>query len=139
MARSGRPGPVDLSLPSDLLDEEVGGDSVAGPAGRKGRPGSPRMRVSPIPRSAALQAATRPVILAGPHLSSREGRTPLAELEQATGVPAVVIESPRGAADATIGAFAGIMRGRPRRAPGKGARLHGALAGAAGGRQGRHS
>ena len=57
-----------------------------------------------------LQAAARPVILAGPHLSSRQGRALLAELEQATRVPAVVLESPRGVADATIGAFSDIMR-----------------------------
>jgi acetolactate synthase-1/2/3 large subunit len=34
----------------------------------------------------------------------------LAELEDATRVPAVVLESPRGVADATIGAFSEVMR-----------------------------
>ena len=34
----------------------------------------------------------------------------LAELEQATRVPAVVLESPRGVADATIGAFSDAIR-----------------------------
>jgi len=58
----------------------------------------------------ALQAAARPIIVAGPHLSSRGGRTVLAQLEQATRVPVVVLESPRGVADATIGAFAGLLR-----------------------------
>jgi acetolactate synthase I/II/III large subunit len=59
---------------------------------------------------AALQKASRPIILAGPHMSSRWGRTLLGELEQATGVPTVVLDSPRGVADATIGGFADIMR-----------------------------
>ena len=110
IARSGRPGPVHLSLPSDLLDEEVGSGLVAWPqAGSRPSVVALHEGIADTVLS-ALQAAARPVILAGPHLSSREGRTLLAELEQATGVPAVVIESPRGAADATIGAFAGIMR-----------------------------
>jgi acetolactate synthase I/II/III large subunit len=43
-------------------------------------------------------------------MSSRQGRTLLAELERATLVPAVVLDSPRGVADATIGGFADIMR-----------------------------
>jgi acetolactate synthase-1/2/3 large subunit len=57
-----------------------------------------------------MQAATKPVILAGPHLSSRQGRSLLAELEHITAVPTVVLESPRGVGDATIGAFADILR-----------------------------
>ena len=55
-------------------------------------------------------AAARPVILAGPRSTSRQGRALLAELERATGVPAVVLDSPRGVVDATIGAFSEIMR-----------------------------
>src|SRR5215212_2475249 len=97
IARSGRPGPVHLSLPSDLLDEEVGSDLVSWPqAGSRPSAVALHEGVADAVLS-ALQAAARPVILAGPHLSSREGRTLLAELEQATGVPAVVLESPRGA------------------------------------------
>src|SRR5262249_7839246 len=114
LARSGRPGPVHVSLPSDLLDKDIRRDLVTWPQSR------PKVGVAlhegiADTVLAALQAAERPVILAGPHLSSpslssREGRTLLGELEQATHVPAVVLESPRGAVDATIGAFADIMR-----------------------------
>lgn len=104
LARSDRPGPVHVSLPSDLLDEDIRRDLVSWPQSRA-KVGMALHEGIADTVLAALQAAERPVILAGPHLSSREGRTLLAELEQATQVPAVVLESPRGVVDATIGAF----------------------------------
>src|SRR5262249_58371040 len=58
----------------------------------------------------AIAAAARPVILAGPLLSSASGRALLGRLEAATQVPAVVLESPRGLADATLGAFPDLIR-----------------------------
>ena len=109
IARSGRPGPVHLSLPSDLLDEAVAGDLVAWPQPQRASGAALHEGIADAVL-AELRAAARPVILAGPHLSSRQGRALLAELEQATRVPAVVLESPRGVADATIGAFSDIMR-----------------------------
>ena len=109
MARSGRPGPVHLSLPSDLLDEAVSGDLISWPEPKRGLGVALHEGIADAVL-VALQSAARPVILAGPHLSSRQGRALLAELEQATRVPAVVLESPRGVADATIGAFSEAMR-----------------------------
>src|SRR5262249_15244750 len=95
IAGSGRPGPVHVSLPSALLDGEVRRDQVPWPEVR------PKVGVALHEGVAdtvleALQAAERPVILAGPRLSRREYRTLLCELEEATHVPAVVLESPRG-------------------------------------------
>ena len=109
IARSGRPGPVHLSLPSDLLDEAVSGDLISWPESQRGLGVALHEGIADAVL-AALHAAVRPVILAGPHLSSRQGRALLAELEQATRVPAVVLESPRGVADATIGAFSDAIR-----------------------------
>ena len=109
MARSGRPGPVHLSLPSDLLDEAISGDLISWPEPQRGLGVALHEGIADAVL-VALQSAARPVILAGPHLSSRQGRALLAELEQATRVPAVVLESPRGVADATIGAFSEVMR-----------------------------
>ena len=109
IARSGRPGPVHLSLPSDLLDEAVSGDLISWPEPQRGLGVALHEGIADAVL-AALHAAVRPVILAGPHLSSRQGRALLAELEQATRVPAVVLESPRGVADATIGAFSDAIR-----------------------------
>jgi thiamine pyrophosphate-dependent acetolactate synthase large subunit-like protein len=109
ISRSGRPGPVHLSLPSDVLDEVVSANHIAWPeAQRRVVVALPEIVADAV--LTALRLAARPVILAGPHFSSRQGHTLLSELEQATGVPTVVLESPRGVADATIGAFSDIMR-----------------------------
>ncbi|MGD9805371.1 MAG: thiamine pyrophosphate-binding protein [Hyphomicrobiaceae bacterium] len=112
IAKSGRPGPVHLSLPSDLLDETVESNAVRWPDAKS--VGDPVQ--IPLGNGAAdailaeIAAAKRPVILAGPHLSSRKGRELLKRLEQATGAPAAVIESPRGANDATLGAFGDVVK-----------------------------
>ncbi len=112
IAKSGRPGPVHLSLPSDLLDETVEANAIRWPdAGKVAHP--QQIAMTPGAADAVLAAmagAKRPVILAGPHLSSRKGRELLARLEKATGAPAAVIESPRGANDATLGAFGDVVK-----------------------------
>ncbi len=112
IAKSGRPGPVHLSLPSDLLDETVEANAIRWPdAGQVAHPQQIAMADGAADAVlAAMAAAKRPVILAGPHLSSRKGRDLLARLEQATGAPAAVIESPRGANDATLGAFGDVVK-----------------------------
>lgn len=111
IASSGRPGPVHLSLPSDLLDEDVPVDQIRWPDSADAT--SPAIPLSPALADAvlaAVAAAKRPVILAGPQLSSRPGRQLLVRLEEATGAPSAVIESPRGTNDATIGAFSAVMK-----------------------------
>ena len=42
--------------------------------------------------------------------SNANGRAMLARLEAATGAPAVIMESPRGIADATLGAFPDVIK-----------------------------
>ena len=112
IAKSGRPGPVHLSLPSDLLDEKVEANAIRWPDADKVR-NPARIGLAAGAADAVLEAmaaAKRPVILAGPYLSSRKGRDLLMRLEQATGAPAAVIESPRGANDATLGAFGDVVK-----------------------------
>ena len=110
IAASGRPGPVHLSLPSDLLDEGVEQNRVRWPdaAAKPTTVGLSDIAAEAV--LATMKAARRPVILAGPHLSSRRGRELLARLEAATGVPTAVVESPRGANDATLGAFGDVLK-----------------------------
>jgi acetolactate synthase-1/2/3 large subunit len=57
-----------------------------------------------------LARAERPLILAGPAMGDRDGRTLLRALADATGVPAIVMESPRGINDPSLGAFAEVFR-----------------------------
>ena len=111
IAVSGRPGPVHLSLPSDVLDHRVDGDSVIWPAASE-------FSAAPIGLSdaaadvvhALIASAKRPLVLAGPQLATRDGHALLARIEAATNVPTCVMESARGMADATIGAFSQAMR-----------------------------
>src|SRR5205085_6173237 len=59
---------------------------------------------------AAIAAAARPIIFAGPQLSNVSGSALLGRLEAATKTPALILESPRGIADATLGAFSDLVR-----------------------------
>jgi acetolactate synthase-1/2/3 large subunit len=95
---------VHVSLPSDLLEARVEESAVVWPEP------SAALRL-PLSSEAAgavasaIAGAKRPIIIAGPQLSNIAGRALLAKLEAATGAPAVIMESPRGFADATLGAF----------------------------------
>jgi acetolactate synthase I/II/III large subunit len=110
IAMYGRPGPVHVSLPSDLLDGEIEADAVSWPdmSTATARPDiAPAIADSVL---AAIAAAERPIILAPPQLSNMEGRTLLRELETATNTPAAILESPRGVADAGLGAFSDLIK-----------------------------
>ena len=111
IATSGRPGPVHLSLPSDLLEERVESNAIVWPDAQRAGAAAPAL-AEPVADAvlAAIARAERPLILAGPALSSVSGRVLIGRLEAATKAPAVIMESPRGIADATLGAFADLVR-----------------------------
>jgi acetolactate synthase-1/2/3 large subunit len=108
-ARSGRPGPVHVSLPFDVLEARVAPNAIV-----PTRPAQPV--VQRLDESAAdtvraeLARAHRPLILAGPALASGPGRAAQAHLAAALGVPVVCMESPRGINDPALGAFADVLR-----------------------------
>jgi len=107
ISRQGRPGPVHVSLPSDLLDQEVDLDNILWPDANA----SPEsLDIAPEIADGVLNAigsAKRPIIFAPPALSNVSGRRLLKQLEDSTNAPVVILESPRGVADATLGAFPG--------------------------------
>ncbi|HXW39713.1 MAG TPA: thiamine pyrophosphate-dependent enzyme [Xanthobacteraceae bacterium] len=109
IALSGRRGPVHVSLPSDLLDARSDEKAVTWPtigaAKRKALGDADCAKVLSL-----LAAAKRPIIFAGPQLSNEAGRDLLADVETATGVPSVILESPRGLADATLGALPDLAK-----------------------------
>ena len=97
-ARSGRPGPVHLSVPNDVLDAFT--DASLPPqsafvAVEKPDPANVDAALS------ALADAKCPLILTG--------RIRSAELEEITGIPVIAMESPRGVNDPSLGRLAQIL------------------------------
>jgi len=110
IATTGRPGPVHVSLPSDLLDAHVESNAIAWPQ----KTTAPRV-ISLADAAAdaildAIAAAKRPVLVPGPQFAHTGGRARVARLEEATGAPAVIMESVRGLRDATLGAYADVLK-----------------------------
>jgi len=108
IARSGRPGPVHLSLPSDALEQDV--SRVTALSAQDFEP-----QAQPLEAGVAkdiwarLSKAQRPIIVAGPACMTRRGRPLLQALQAACGIPVVGTESPRGVADPALGAFAQML------------------------------
>ncbi|HZZ94715.1 MAG TPA: thiamine pyrophosphate-binding protein [Usitatibacter sp.] len=104
LAASGRAGPVHVSLPQDVLEAGAPDDDAAYAA----RP-APAATFDAAAFLAPMQRARRPLILCGPSCMSHEGRARMRALEEASGIPVVGMESPRGIADPALGAFAQLL------------------------------
>jgi len=140
VAKRGRPGPVHLSLPVDLLEAEIGpraNAAIAAPGATNelvapdgavaeigpranaaiAAPGvtnelvAPDGAIAPMDRGliSPLPRTSRPLILCGPACMRGRGRALMAALEKASGIPVVGMESPRGVADPSLGAFAQVL------------------------------
>jgi acetolactate synthase-1/2/3 large subunit len=105
MAKTGRPGPVHLSLPSDLLEA---GAQPELPAREDFFPATVFPTVNEEILD-VLQKARKPLVIAGPALGNARGRAMLRQFEQATRVPAIVMESPRGVNDPCLGLLAEVL------------------------------
>lgn len=109
-ARSGRPGPVHISLPFDMLEARVEETASLWPEAAAFAP-------VPMPLGSAaadailaeIAAAKRPLVLAGPTSCTPVGRLRLSALAEATGAPVLGLESPRGINDPSLGAFAQVL------------------------------
>lgn len=108
IACEGRPGPVHLSLPDDLLNAVL-------EDARLPEPEAFQPRRLPLPEFAArefaeaLMAAQRPLILTGPASATAAYGAMADELEAATGIPVITMESPRGINEPALGAFAEVL------------------------------
>ena len=94
VAKSGRPGPVHLSVPNDVLDAVV--EAEIPPLAVESEP-------QEVPPEAleALASAERPLVITG--------RLGAPGLEELTGVPVVAMESPRGVNDPSLGRLAKVL------------------------------
>jgi acetolactate synthase-1/2/3 large subunit len=107
IAASGRPGPVHVSLPGDLLEAKVS-ESQGAP---------PPMRTDPARAPDALlrrmldvlSDAKRPLILLGPAMARTRRRKSVDRFSELTGIPALVMESPRGVNDPALHAATGCL------------------------------
>lgn len=109
-ARSGRPGPVHLSLPFDLLEQRVADGAGLWPQAASSQ--AVPMGLAAAQATQALReirAAARPLLLCGPALCGARSAGLVARLEQAVGVPVACMESPRGINDPGLGAFAEVL------------------------------
>lgn len=107
IARSGRPGPVHVSLPFDLLEATVA-DAVAVPDAAY-RPQTQPLADAEIQEALAeIGRAQRPLILVGPVMAN--ARALRERLASATGAPVVCMESPRGVSDPCLGAYAEVLK-----------------------------
>jgi acetolactate synthase-1/2/3 large subunit len=110
VARSGRPGPVHLSLPFDVLEAKVADGEQKLASAADFAP-----QANPLPQGAAdtllalAAKAARPLFLLGPVMSQAPLAALVKRLAEASGVPALCMESPRGVNDPALGAFAGVL------------------------------
>jgi acetolactate synthase-1/2/3 large subunit len=107
IAASGRPGPVHLSLPFDLLETRVDASQAAG--------GIAKTQPTPLGSAAAdavralIKQAKRPLVLVGPVMSNGRAHAVREKLAEAAAVPVLCMESPRGLNDPALGAVAEVV------------------------------
>jgi acetolactate synthase-1/2/3 large subunit len=94
LACSGRPGPVHLSVPNDVLDATT--ESALPHAGHF------KIEEPSAELPEALLAAKRPLVIAGP-AAMRKGIA-------VTGIPVIGMESPRGVNDPSLGRLADVLK-----------------------------
>src|SRR6201996_6427078 len=104
IATAGRPGPVHLSLPSDVLDATVPADAVVWPTEADFT--APAVALNEASADAILgllATAKRPLVIGAPGLATRPGRALLHRIEATLHIPTCLSEGPRGFNDASLG------------------------------------
>ncbi|MDO8713465.1 MAG: thiamine pyrophosphate-binding protein [Polynucleobacter sp.] len=109
IAKSGRPGPVHLSLPMDVLEAaQIDGTVIPSVTSYEAeRTLSPASEMQDFITKLIL--ANRPLVLSGPSMQSKNGKVKLCELENSLGIPVIGMESPRGIGDPSLGSFSEVL------------------------------
>lgn len=109
VAKSGRPGPVHMALPFDLVTTDVSDDVVLNSSAfAKERTSLSEGDVLLITQ--VLAVAKRPLVICGPMLNETRSGERLHSLSEALDLPVVVMESPRGIKDPALGNIAQALK-----------------------------
>jgi len=108
IARSGRPGPVHIALPFDVIEADTPSTQLPVPLAFARVPqqmgeGDARLIVQ------AIASARKPVVLVGPALNRSRTGDLLDRLADALGTAVLPMESPRGLKDPSLGAVADML------------------------------
>ena len=110
LSTSGRPGPVHLSIPFDVLEARSMQADAPGSLSRFGGTASEAISAEMTEQMLDMLAdAERPLVLAGPSMCRGHAWNALDSFCRATGVPVVGMESPRGVNDPSLGAVAELL------------------------------
>ncbi len=108
-ATSGRPGPVHIALPFDVVEQDAG-DAKVPPAGEFVRDTIALREGDARLIGQAIAAAAKPVILCGPVMNATRNGTLTSRLSEAHDVPVIAMESPRGLKDPSLGAIGEVLK-----------------------------
>ncbi|MCC6178767.1 MAG: thiamine pyrophosphate-binding protein [Chloroflexi bacterium] len=110
-ALDGTPGPVHITLPFDILQATLDDAETALPAPSDYLPAPQRADDAAITQAVAMLAeARRPLILASPAASRGAAAEHLRQVYEVAGIPAFVVESPRGLTDPSLHGLAPEFR-----------------------------
>lgn len=105
LARSGRPGPVHVALPFDVVQAEV--NLKAEPTHHQFEPDVIATGSDVLSKiTNALQKANYPLLLLGPALNRALSTSELANINSVANTPIIPMESPRGLNDPSLGSIA---------------------------------
>ncbi|MGR3755692.1 MAG: thiamine pyrophosphate-binding protein [Tranquillimonas sp.] len=108
VAASGRPGPVHVALPFDVVQQAAEG--AAGPGPDAFAPAGIDLDPAAVAQIlGAVARADRPVVLCGPLLNPTRGGSVTSDLAGALDLPVVAMESPRGLNDPSLGAVRQVL------------------------------
>ncbi len=107
-AQAGRPGPVHIALPHDLLNAAT--DSSLIPASSDFVPAKRGLSSNAAAEVIKLLAGSlRPLILTGPQLSPSRNKYLHQQVAEVLNVPFITMENPRGLSDPYLGAISNVM------------------------------
>jgi acetolactate synthase-1/2/3 large subunit len=110
LAATGRPGPVHVSLPVDLLEQTIANKQLRRITKADLELHAPPPMPEVVDKAIShLRAATKPLMICGPAMCTERGRKTMREAADSLDVPVIGMESPRGINDPGLGAFADIL------------------------------